>query len=101
MDFGLMKQALELKSKMGKVQKELAKTMIEEESADGQIKVIVSGQQKLMKLEIAQSFVDVNKAESIAKEVTKTIIKAVEKSQKISDEKMKELTGGLSFPGLS
>lgn len=101
MDFGLMKQALELKSKMGKAQKELAKTMIEETAADEQIKVIVNGQQKLMKLEIAQSFVDSNKAENIAKEITKTIIKATEKSQKIADEKMKELTGGLNFPGLS
>ena len=96
-----MKQALELKSKMGKAQKELAKTMIEETAADEQIKVIVNGQQKLMKLEIAQSFVDSNKAENIAKEITKTIIKATEKSQKIADEKMKELTGGLNFPGLS
>ena len=100
MDIGLMKQALELKNKMAKVQKELAKTMIEEEGADGQIKAIVNGQQKLMKLEIGQVFVNENKAEIIAKEITKVIIKATEKSQRLADEKMKELTGGLNFPGL-
>jgi len=99
-DIGLMKQALELKNKMAKVQKELAKTMIEEEGADGQIKAIVNGQQKLMKLEIGQVFVNENKAEIIAKEITKVIIKATEKSQRLADEKMKELTGGLNFPGL-
>ena len=102
MDFSMIKQAMELKNKMTKVQKELAKTFIEEEALDGQIKVTVTGQQKLMKLEIRQSLLDEGaKADYLAKEITKAVIKATEKSQKIADEKMKELTGGINLPGLT
>lgn len=101
MDFSLIKQAMELKSKMGKLQKEMAKTIFEVSSDDGSIQVSVNGQQRVLSIKISPSVIDPDNAKKLEKLILKTVTDALDKSQQMSAERMKELTGGINIPGLT
>lgn len=100
MNLDMIKQARELKSKLDKAQKELSKTKIEVESGKGAIKITIDGQQKIHSIKISEEIVDPNKVGNLEKMVLKAIQEATNESQKISEKRMKELTGGLKIPGL-
>jgi nucleoid-associated protein EbfC len=101
MNFDMIKQARELKSKLDKAQKELAKTIIEVESGKGAVKVTVDGQQKIRSIKISPEVMDPNKPEYLEKLIMKALSDASEKSQKAAEKQLKPLTGGLKIPGLT
>ena len=101
MDFSLVKQAMELKSKMGKLQKEMGKTILEVSSDDGNIQVSVNGQQRVLSIKIDPSVIDPDNANKLEKMILKTVSDALDQSQKMSAQKMKDLTGGINLPGLT
>ena len=101
MDFSLVKQAMEIKSKMEKAQKELAKTILEVESKNGAVKVTVNGQQKVLDIKIAPEAVVPEKTGELEKTVLKTVQDAHDQSQKMAHKKIKEVTGGFNIPGLT
>ena len=101
MDFSLVKQAMELKSKMGKLQKEMGKTILKVSSDDGNIQVSVNGQQRVLSIKIDPSVIDPDNAKKLEKMILKTVSDALDQSQKMSTQKMKELTGGINLPGLT
>jgi DNA-binding YbaB/EbfC family protein len=100
MNFDMIKQARELKSKMDKTQKELSKTIIEVESGKGAVKITIDGQQKIRSIKIAPEVIDPNKPEALEKLLMKAIGEATDKSQKLAEKELKSLTGGLKIPGL-
>jgi hypothetical protein len=100
MNFDMIKQARELKSKMDKTQKELAKTIIEVESGKGAIKISIDGQQNFRSIKISPEIIDPEKPGNLEKLLLKAIQDASEQSQKLAEKKMKELTGGIKIPGL-
>ena len=100
MDTQQMKQAYEMVSKMKKIQKELEKTPVNAESGKGEVKIVANGVQKIESIKIDPEFVRLDKIEDLEKTLLKTINKALEDSQKLQAEKMKEVTGGRSSPGL-
>jgi len=101
MNFDMIKQARELKSKLDKAQKELAKTIIEVESGKGLVKVTVDGQQKIRSIKISPEAMDPNKPEYLEKLIMKALSDASDKSQKLAEKQLKGLTGGLKIPGLT
>ena len=101
MNFSMLKQAQELKSKLDKAQKELAKTVIEADAGKGAVKVTINGQQKILSIKISPDVIDPNKPEDLEKLVLKAISEASEKSQKLAAKQLKGLTGGLKIPGLT
>ena len=101
MDFSLVKQAMELKSKMGKLQKEMGKTILDVSSDDGNIQVSVNGQQRILSIKIDPTAVDPENVKKLEKTILKTVTNALDQSQKMSAKKMKELTGGINIPGLT
>ena len=101
MNFSMLKQAQELKSKLDKAQKELAKTVIEADSGKGAVKVTINGQQKILSIKISPDVIDPNKPENLEKLILKAISDATEKSQKVAAKQLRGLTGGLKIPGLT
>ncbi|MFC1957308.1 YbaB/EbfC family nucleoid-associated protein [Chloroflexota bacterium] len=101
MNFSMLKQAQELKSKLDKAQKELSDIVIEAESGKGAVKVTINGQQKILSIKISPEVIDPDKAENLEKLVLKAISEATEKSQKLASKQLKGLTGGLKIPGLT
>lgn len=101
MNLSMIKQALELRSKMEKIQKELSKLTVEAESGGGSVKVTASGQQKILSITIAPEVIDPGKAGQLEKLVLKAVTEALDKSKKLASKSMGKLTGGLKIPGIT
>ena len=101
MNFDMLKQAQQLKSKLDKAQKELSKTIVEADSGKGAVKVTINGQQKILSIKISPKVIDPNKAEHLEELVLKAVTEATAKSQKLAANQLKGLTGGLKIPGLT
>jgi hypothetical protein len=101
MNFSMLKQAQELKSKLEMAQKELSDTIVEADSGKGAVKVTINGQQKILSIKISPNVIDPNKAEHLEGLVLKAISEATTKSQKLAAKQLKGLTGGLKIPGIT
>ena len=101
MNFSMLKQAQEFKSKLDKAQKELSNTIIEAESGKGAVKVTIDGQQKILSLKISPKVIDPNNPAHLEELVLKAVSEALNKSQKLAAQQLKGLTSGLKIPGLT
>ena len=101
MNFDMLKQAQQLKSKLDKAQKELSKTIVEADSGKGAIKVTINGQQKILSIKISPEVIDPNNAKHLEELVLKAVSAAIAKSQKLAAKLLGGLTGGLKIPGLT
>ncbi len=99
MDFSKVKQAMELKSQLDKIQKELAKIIVEAEK--GPVKVTANGQQKLLSITIAAEALNPTKAKQLEDNILKAINEAMDKAKKESSKSMAGLMGGMNIPGLT
>ncbi len=101
MNLSMIKQAMELKSKMEKVQKELAKTKVESSAGDGLVTVTANGQQKVLSIKIDPAAIDPSQPDKLEKLVLKAVTGALDEAKKISNERLGEITGGMKVPGLT
>ncbi|MFC1846583.1 YbaB/EbfC family nucleoid-associated protein [Chloroflexota bacterium] len=97
----MIKQAFELKSKLEKTQKELGKMRVEAESGDGAVKVTASGRQQILSIKISPDAIDSNKPDKLEKLVLTAVTGALDKSKKLADKHLGELTGGIKIPGIT
>ena len=100
MNLGNIKQAMELKSKLEKAQKELSNLIIEAEAGKGAVRVTMDGQQKIKSVKISPEIINQGKPELLEKLVLKAVSDALAKSQKAAAKQLSGLTGGLKIPGL-
>jgi nucleoid-associated protein EbfC len=101
MNLNMMKQAMEMRSKLQKVQKELGKMTVEGESGKGAVKVMANGQQEVISIKIDSSVVNPDKTGELEKLILKAVADALEKAKDLATEEMKKITGGLNIPGLT
>jgi DNA-binding YbaB/EbfC family protein len=101
MNLSMIKQALELRSKLEKTQKELAKMTVEAQSDDGAIKVKANGRQKILSIKISPEVIDPKKSTQLEKLVLKVVTDALDKSKKLADKHLSKLTGGIKIPGIT
>ena len=101
MNFDMLKQARELKSKLDKAQKELSNIIIEADSGKGAVKVTINGQQKIQSIKISPKVINPDNAELLEELVLKAVSEAIAKSQKLAAKRLGGLTGGLKIPGLT
>lgn len=96
----IMKQAQMMKKRMEQMQEELAERRIEATAGGGMVKAVVSGKQQLISLTIDPKAVDPEDVEMLQDLVVAAVSEALKQSQKISEEEMGKITGGLNIPGL-
>ncbi len=96
----MMKQAQKFQSKMMKLQDDLAKETTEGSSGGGMVKVVVTGKQELVSIEIEKEVVDPEDVEMLQDLVLAAVNDALIKSQEMASSEMSKLTGGLNLPGL-
>ncbi len=101
MNFDILKQAQQLKSKLDKAQKELSNIIVEADSGKGAVKVTINGQQKILSIKISPKVIDPSQAEYLEELVLTAVSEATAKSQKLAAKQLKGLTGGLKIPGLT
>jgi DNA-binding YbaB/EbfC family protein len=94
------KKLFSLQKKAKAIQKELKNTEIEAESLNGQIKVVVSADQKLIEISIDPEVLQPENSSKIEKALLDAINTASKEAQKIATNKMKAISGDLGLPGL-
>jgi DNA-binding YbaB/EbfC family protein len=97
----MIKQAMELRQKLNKAQKELGKITVEGQSGGGAVVVKANGQQKITDISISPAVINPDKPKDLEKLILKAIEEALKKSQDLAAERMKEVTGGINIPGLT
>jgi len=96
---GLYKKAQQMQKKMADIQEELNNMEIEGKSGGDMVKVIVNGKKLLLSININPEILNTDK-EMLEDLVLVAVNQALEKVDKISQEKMGSLTGGMNIPGL-
>jgi len=83
-----------------KLQKELQKMIITVEQGDGAVRVEITGEQKIKKVKIDPSMVDLDDIAQLERWIEDAVKDAIAESQKIAAEKMQPFMGMLSSLGL-
>ena len=83
-----------------KIQKELKSIEIEVEAGNGAVKMTINGEQKVQKVKIDPSAVDLQDLERLERHLESAFNQAITKSQQEAAERMKSVAGGLGLPGL-
>jgi DNA-binding YbaB/EbfC family protein len=96
----IMKQAQMMQKRMAQVQQELAERYIEASAGGGMVTAVVSGKQQLISLTIDPKAVDPGDVEMLQDLVVAAVSEALKQSQKLAEEEMGKVTGGLNLPGM-
>jgi DNA-binding YbaB/EbfC family protein len=83
-----------------RIQKELRNTKIEVEKADGQIKVLLNGEQKVEDVIIDPELLSSDNELLIKNSLREAFNEAIRKSQALAADKMKGIAGDLNIPGM-
>ena len=100
MNKNLMRQVKEMQAKLAKAQEELASAQVEASAGGGAVTVVISGQQQFLSVKISPEAVDPKDVSLLEDLVLAAINEAMEKSQKLAQERLGGLTAGLKIPGL-
>jgi len=96
----IMKQAQVMQKRMAQLQEELEQRRIEASSGGGMVTAVVSGKQQLISLSIDPKAVDPEDVEMLQDLVVAAVSEALKQSQKMAQEEMGKITGGMNIPGL-
>ena len=93
----LMRQ---MQNRLVKIQEELATKTVEATAGGGVVKAVVTGQQKLVSVEIDASAVDPEDVEMLQDLIVVAVNDALTKAQELASKELSSLTGGMKIPGL-
>ena len=96
----LLKQAQRMQRDMGKIQEELKERYVEGSAGDGLVKVICSGAQELVKIEISEDAVDEDDMSLLEDLVVAAVNSGLKKAEELRQAEMAKVTGGMNFPGM-
>ena len=96
----IMKQAQMMQKRMAQLQEELAARQVEATAGGGMVTAVVTCKQQLVALTIDPKAVDPDDVEMLQDLVVAAVSEALKQSQKIAEEEMGKVTGGLNIPGL-
>lgn len=94
----LMKQAQEMKSRMGELEGKLAEIRVKGSAGGSMVEVDANGQQKVLSVRIDDSLLD--DREMLEDLVTAATNDALQKAKLAAAEQMSEITGGMDMPGM-
>ena len=96
----LMRQMEKLQRDMATAQEELGTLRVEATAGGGAVRAVANGQGELVELRISPEAVDPSDVEMLQDLVLAAVREALEKGRRLQEERMGDITGGLSLPGL-
>lgn len=96
----VIQQAQKMQEEMERVQKETEEKTVEAASGGGAVKVVVSGKKEIQSLKIDPEAVDPEDVETLEDLIMAAVNEGIKKADELMAEKMGEVTGGISIPGL-
>ncbi len=99
-NFGQMKELYGLQKKAKQVQKELKSLEIEARSTDGRVAAVVSGEMKVVDIQISDDLMSPSAKPQLEAALKDTIGQAMSKAQAESAARMQPLLKDLNLPGM-
>lgn len=96
----MMKQVQKMQDEMEKNQKELEEKIVEASSGGGAVTARMNGKRELVELKIEEDIVDPEDMEMLEDLIIAAVNSALTDIEKIQDDAVSKLTGGLNIPGL-
>jgi len=97
---GMMKKVQKMQKEMAKVQKELEVKEVEATAGGGVVKAVVNGKKELVTLNIDPEAVDPEDVEMTQDLIIAAVNEAISKAEKMMEEGMAKVTGGMNIPGM-
>ena len=95
-----MKMIQQMQSRLEKIQRELAETIVEGTAGGGVVTVQVTGAREFHGIKIDPSAVDPDDVEMLEDLITAAVQDAMARAATTAEDKMGALTGGMKIPGL-
>mgnify|MGYP001051192756 CR=1 FL=1 len=96
----ILKQAQQMHNKISQLQEEMAGKTVEGSSGGGMVNIVINGKQEILSVRIDPEVVNREDIEMLQDLIVAAVNEAIRKSNKMMQEEMKKITGGLSIPGL-
>lgn len=96
----MLKQAQQMQSRLNQLQEEMAEFRVEETSGGGMVTVVMNGHQDIISIKIDPEVINPDDVEMLEDLITAAVNKARKRVQESVQEQMKQITGGISIPGL-
>lgn len=97
---GIMKQAQMMQKRMEETQAKLAQQEVEGSSGAGMVKVVMTGKFETKKISIDKSLINPEEIDILEDLIVAAINDARVKADKLMEDGMKEVTGGVNLGGL-
>jgi len=96
----MMKQAKQMQDRMLRAKEDAAQKTVEASAGGNMVTVVVSGRPEVVSLRIDPSVVSADDTEMLQDLVIAAVNEGIRKSQKMVEDEMSKLLGGLKIPGL-
>ncbi|UJW55966.1 YbaB/EbfC family nucleoid-associated protein [Bacillus sp. A116_S68] len=96
----MMKQMQKMQKDMAKAQEQLKEETVEATAGGGMVKVIASGEKRILDIQINEEAVDPDDVEMLEDLVLAATNEALSKVDDLVNEKMGKFTKGMNIPGL-
>lgn len=96
----MMKQMQKMQKDMAKAQEQLKDETMEATSGGGMVKVIISGEKRILDIQINEEAVDPDDVEMLEDLVLAATNEALVKVDEMVNEKMGKFTKGMNLPGM-
>ncbi len=94
------KMLRQMQERLAKTQEKLSEETVEVSIGGGAIKIVMTGQQKLVSVKLAPEVVDPNDVEMLEDLILAAINDAQDKAQELASKRLSAITGGLKIPGM-
>jgi DNA-binding YbaB/EbfC family protein len=96
----MMQQVQQMQADMARVQEELGAMTVDGTAGGGAVTATVTGHGQLVGVTISKDVVDPDDVEMLQDLVTAAVNDGLNRVKQVTEEKMGQVTGGLSIPGL-
>lgn len=96
----MMKQAQQMQTRLLRAKEEAATKTVEASAGGNMVTVVVNGRPELVSLRIDPTVISAGDSEMLQDLVIAAVNEGIRKSQKMVEDEMSKLLGGLKIPGL-
>lgn len=96
----MMKQVQQMQKKMEETQNEIEETEVTASAGGGMVEVVANGKKEIISIKLDKEAVDPEDVEMLQDLVLTAVNDAIKQVEKITEEKMGRVTGGVNLPGM-